>query len=167
MAVLFLNVAMIRAPRGGPGLWSGRRSCFTAASSPACAHAHSHGAPRGGGAGSWTQAWRLWAYSCPTPGLISPHSRQKRKVGCRLGDARRRCVSSATVTMHRRPGVFNAGNIGARNFLWITRDEEGPSMTPGPSVAYHRGATSRWRTLCATNILFIDLTTRRMLPPHF
>ncbi len=46
MAVLFLNAAMIRAA-DTPGLWSGRRG-FEQASSPACAHAHGHGAPRGG-----------------------------------------------------------------------------------------------------------------------
>ncbi len=53
MAVLFLNVAMIRVPES-LGCGQGGEACDEA-SSPACAHAHGHGAPvgaqgQGGGA---------------------------------------------------------------------------------------------------------------------
>ncbi len=47
MAVLILNVAMIRAVDTPPGCGQGG-GAVSAASSPACAHAHGHGAPRGG-----------------------------------------------------------------------------------------------------------------------
>ncbi len=78
MSVLFLNVAMIRLL--GPGLWSGRRSCELRLRRPLALMRIVMVRPAAAapGAGHRRGACGLIRVRLG-PGLISPHSQQKRK----------------------------------------------------------------------------------------